>query len=101
MIIPTERVLKRTLMLTIEGTRGGPVRLEVLLMLRRRPQNINEIATALSLDYKTVQHHIRVLEKSNLVTSSKRKYGNAYSLSTFLKAHKLVLQEILKKYGEK
>ncbi len=81
-------------MLSVAGTRGGIVRLRILLLLDKKPQNINELATELGLDYKTIQHHIRVMEKANLIKSSHKAYGNAYSVSDMLKAHKSVMHEI-------
>ena len=94
MFIPTEKVVRRTLLLLIAGTRGGIVRLRILLLLDRKPHNINELATVLGLDYKTIQHHMRVLEKAGLVKSSRKAYGNSYLVSDMLKAHKPVMSEI-------
>ncbi len=92
--IPTEKVLRRTLLLLITGTRGGIVRLRILVLLDKKPRNINELAAVLQLDYKTVQHHIRVLEKANLIKSSRKAYGNTYCLSDLLKAYKSVIGEL-------
>jgi len=100
MIIPTSHVLKRTLTLSLAGTRGGPARLRMLLMLEKNPRNVNEIAKALSMDYKTVEYHMRVLEKSGFVMSPKKKYGNAYTLSTLLALNKNILREIAGDMGK-
>ena len=100
MLIPSEKILKRTLMLSLAGTRGGFARLNILLMLERKPSNINEIAKNLSIDYKTAQHHIRVLEKSGLIVSSGKKYGNNYELSALLKINKNMLKEISSNMGK-
>ena len=94
MFIPTKDILKRTLLMSIVGTRGGVVRLKILLLLESTSHNINELSKILSLDYKSVQHHIRVLEKSGLITPSGKKYANAYRLSSLLEAHKDVLREL-------
>ena len=100
MFIPTEKVLKRILTMSLAGTRGGPVRLQILLLLEKNPCNVNEISKKLSLDYKTIQHHIRVLEKSNLISSSRKKYDNVYELSALLKAHKDMLKWISANMGK-
>ena len=94
MLIPTRNVLKRTIMLLIAATRGGPMRLQILRLLEKTPYNINEIASTLNIDYKTAQHHIRVLEKSRLVVSSGEKYGNNYNLSTLMKEHIDILNDV-------
>ena len=100
MLIPTRNVFRRTLMMQIAATRGGPVRLKILMTLENKPYNINEISQKLSLDYKTVQHHVRVLEKSGLISSVGKRYANAYTLSPLIIAHKDVLKEILANMGK-
>lgn len=99
MFLPTKDALKRALVLSLSGTRGGLVRLDILLLLLEKSQNTNEMSKTLDMDYKSVQHHIRVLEKSSLITSSKKKYSNAYRLSTLLLSNKDVL-EALKELGK-
>ena len=100
MFIPTRAVLKRVLTLSVAGTRGGIVRLQILLALEKRPLNINEMSKMFSLDYKSIQHHTRVLERSGLIAPSGRKYANSYSLSSLLKVHKSVLIEIKRELGK-
>lgn len=58
------------------GTRGGPNRIRILEELATSPQNAHRLAEALSLDYRTVRHHLRLLEKNGLVT---RPVGDAYA----------------------
>ena len=94
MLIPTKNVLKRTLMISIAATRGGPVRLQIMIKLDKTPMNINQIAKLFGVDYKTAQHHVRILEKSGLVTSRKKEYDNTYTLSTLLKKNIDVLKEL-------
>lgn len=100
MMVPTKDILRRALKMSIIGTRGGAVRLKILAALEKRSYNINELSKILGLDYKSVQHHVRVLEKSGLIIHSGRKYNNAYTLSTLLKAHVNVLTEIRKDLGK-
>ena len=101
MLSVSEKILQRTLKLYLSGTRGGPLRLQILMVLAETPSNINAIAKALSIDYKTAQHHIRVLEKSGLITSAGRKYDNAYTLSAVLRLNHRLVAEILQEYGKK
>jgi DNA-binding IclR family transcriptional regulator len=58
------------------GTRGGPNRRRLLDELLRSPANAHQLSAALGLDYRTVRHHLRVLERSGAVT---RPVGNAYA----------------------
>jgi hypothetical protein len=58
------------------GFRGGPNRHRILDELVRTPANAHQLAAALSLDYRTVRHHLRILERNGAVT---RPVGDAYA----------------------
>lgn len=58
------------------GTRGGPNRRRILDELLRSPANAHQLAGALALDYRTVRHHLRLLEQSGAVV---RPVGDAYA----------------------
>jgi DNA-binding transcriptional ArsR family regulator len=62
----------------LAGTRGGPNRARVLRALEERPRNANQLADDLGLSYKTVRHHLEVLEENHVVTSSDSTYGKVY-----------------------
>lgn len=94
MFLPAKGALKSAIRMYLVGTRGGPVRLSILLLLMNKPHNLNELAKKLQLDYKTVEYHMRVLDKSDFVTSSKEKYANMYSLSELLKSNIGALKEL-------
>ena len=70
MLAPNPPALKRALRIYFQSARGGPTRLKILLLLADNALNINEMSKRLSMDYKTVQYHIRNLEKSGLVLPS-------------------------------
>ena len=97
MFIANDKILRRIILMSLAGTRGGPVRLKIILLLENKPSNINEISKKLGLDYKTVEHHIRVLEKSGLISSSDKKYDNAYA---FRRALEDRLNNLSKKEGK-
>jgi predicted transcriptional regulator len=52
----------------LAGTTGGYNRIRILNELIKKPQNTNMLSKELHLDFKTIQHHLRVLEKNQLVT---------------------------------
>lgn len=85
---------KRLLWFVFAGSRGGLNRLKIISKVRENPYNINQLAKDLGLDYKAIQHHIRVLEKNNLITSVGEKYGVAYFISTFLEVNMESFEEI-------
>lgn len=88
---------KRLLWFVFAGSRGGLNRLKIISKVRENPYNINQLAKELGLDYKAVQHHIRVLEKNNLIASVGEKYGVAYFVSTFLEVNMESFEEIERK----
>lgn len=67
--------LRRILWYLLGGTRGGPTRIRILRLLRDRPYNTNQIAEQLDLDYKTVQHHLEVLQENRVLSKSGDQYG--------------------------
>lgn len=75
--------LRRLLALLIAGSRGGPTRLRLLDLLAAEPRNAHQLAKALGVDYKTVEHHLRVLSRSRLVAGGEG-YGGAYRLAPLL-----------------
>jgi len=62
----------------LTATRGGANRVRILRALGERPRNANRLAVALDLDYKTVRHHLGVLEEAGAVTRGGDRYGAVY-----------------------
>ena len=89
--------VKRLFWFIFAGSRGGLNRLRIIGVLKEKPLNINQLAKELALDYKAIQHHIKILEKNNLVISVGEKYGITYFISTFLEVNMETLKEIEKK----
>jgi DNA-binding transcriptional ArsR family regulator len=77
------------------GTRGGPNRLRILEELERSPANAHRLAAHLGLDYRTVRHHLTLLERSGAVA---RPVGDAYAapyeISPYLALHLAALREM-------
>ncbi len=48
--------------------------------------NLNQLAEALGVDYRTAMHHIGILKSNSLVVSQGEKYGMMYFLSPRLEA---------------
>ncbi|MBT0159576.1 winged helix-turn-helix transcriptional regulator [Candidatus Bathyarchaeota archaeon A05DMB-2] len=95
------RSLKYLLGWLIAGTRGGPTRAKIIETLKETPQNANQLATALNLDYKTIRHHLSVLEKNRIITSVGDKYGATYFLSQVMEENYALFEEILNKMWKK
>jgi predicted transcriptional regulator len=85
---------KRLLWFLFAGSRGGENRIRIIDLLMKRPYNINQLADALGVDYKLVQHHIGVLERNNMVTRTGEKYAVLYFISNYLEANIEALNQI-------
>jgi predicted ArsR family transcriptional regulator len=95
------RPLKYLLGWLIAGTRGGTTRAEIMKTIHEMPQNANQLATTLKVDYKTVRYHLEVLEKNHIVTSVGDKYGATYFLTQMMEDNYSVFEEIVKKIWKK
>jgi DNA-binding transcriptional ArsR family regulator len=95
------RSLKYLLGWLIAGTRGGPTRAKIIEALKESPQNANQLATLLKMDYKTMRHHLEVLEKNKMLTSVGDRYGATYFLSQMLEDNYSIFEEITSKIGKK
>ncbi len=70
------------------GTRGGPNRWRLLEELHRSPANAHQLASSLGLDYRTVRHHLRLLEQNGVVARTvPGAYAPPYELSPYLAEH--------------
>ena len=85
---------KRLLWYLFAGSRGGENRIRIIGLLKERPYNMNQLAEAMGIDYKAVQHHIGVLEKNNMVTRTGEKYGVLYFISNYLEANIEAFNEV-------
>ena len=92
--------VKRVFWYIFGGMRGGPTRVKIVKLLLAKPSNMNQIKTGLSLDYKTVQHHIKTLEENRIIISEEKKYGTIYFPSTLLQQNVQIFNEIAEKLKE-
>ena len=94
--------MKNLLWYLIAGTKGGETRGKIIELIKKRPSNANKIADILKLDYKTIRHHLEVLERNNIIYAiNKDKYGAVYFLSEFMEQNMKVFGEIWDKFGKK
>ena len=96
-----DRQTRKLLLYLFTGTRGGYTRLRIIMLLTERPLNTHQLSKELELDYKAIQHHMKVLEKNNLVTKVGDKYGAIFHLSNFLEINIRALDEAIEKLERK
>lgn len=93
--------MERLLWHLLVGTRGGLTRGRLIERIAERPYNANALAAALVLDYKTVRHHLRVLEANRIVAPSKSEgYGVLYFLTPQFEEHMPEFRRIWEKVGK-
>lgn len=96
-----DRQTRSLLLYLFTSTRGGFTRLRIISLLLTQPLNTHQLSLALGLDYKAVQHHMNVLVKNNLVSTSGEKYGAIFRLSNFLEINIQALDEAIEKLERK
>ena len=95
------RPLKYLLGWLIAGTRGGLTRAKILKILKETPQNANQLASQLKMDYRTIRHHLEVLQKNRIITSAGEGYGMTYFLSPSMEENYALFEEIVDKIWKK
>lgn len=85
------------------GTKGGYNRLKIITLLQEEPMNANKICERLQLDYKTIQHHLKILEESKIVVTSSPKgtYGAMYFLASYVEKNIAFINDIWVKFGKR
>ena len=96
-----DRQTRQLLLYLFTGTRGGFTRLRIIALLMGKPYNTHQLAREMDLDYKAVQHHMRVLEKNSLVSKTGAKYGAVFVPSNLLEANIAALNEAIDKLARK
>jgi len=77
------------------GSKGATNRITIMSALRKRPRNRNQLSTELGIEYKAIQHHLKVLEKNNLVRKTGNRYGLTFCVSALFENNELVFDEIV------
>lgn len=96
-----DKQTRKLLLYLFTSTRGGLTRLRIIMNLLEKPYNTHQLSQELELDYKAVQHHMKVLEKNNMVSKIGEKYGAIFHLSNFLEINITALDEAIDKLDRK
>lgn len=91
---PCNSEIKYLMCTMFTSTRGGVNRIKIISKLIEISLNSHRLSIELGMAYKVVQHHLRVLEKNNLIESSDNRYGKLYSVSPLLMSNNDVFEEI-------
>jgi predicted transcriptional regulator len=93
--------LRKALLLLFIKTKGGNNRIQIVKTLKQCPRNANQIAKILHVDYRTIKHHLRVLEKNDIVVNVGGGYATAYFLSKHMEENFAVFERTINcRYNE-
>lgn len=79
----------------LASSRGGPTRVRILRALDERPQNANQLATGLDLDYTTVRYHLDILMDNNIVERTDNDYAAVYLFTDQVESNWETVEEVL------
>ncbi|GGP21719.1 hypothetical protein GCM10007981_14670 [Thermocladium modestius] len=93
---------RRMLIWLLGGSRGGWMRFQIMLALKEKPMNPNQLAKHLGVNYRTIIYHLEILEKHGLVTRTNKAYGVPYFLSDYAEKNwEIVINAVKASRGEK
>lgn len=96
-MIINDQPLKQLLGWLIVGTKGGKTRAQIIDCVRTNPRNANQLATQLKVDYKTVRHHLTILQKNKIVIPVGTHYSTVYFLSQPMEENYAVFEQMTSK----
>lgn len=94
------KAFKSLLWWILAGTKGGRTRARIIIALKERPMNANQLADLMKLDYKTIRYHLNLLLENDLLVTVGKKYGIMYFLSPQLESNYEVSLEIWEKINK-
>jgi len=101
-VLPEDVPYRRMLHYLFFASRGGSMRWRVVESVAAAPRNMNQLAEDLKVNYKTVQHHVRILKENDVLVASKAgSYGAVYFLTSRMESNLAVFREIWKGMGGK
>src|SRR5437867_3015104 len=96
-----EPAFKRIMVYLFVGMRGGQNRARIVELLKNEPCNANKISETLRLDYKTVRHHIRLLEENGVIVASAHEaYGAVYFLTVYFEKYFPLIRRMWAGFGQ-
>jgi len=83
------------------GMGGRYTRLRIICAITEDPMNTLELSKKLGLDYKTIKHNIKVLEKNNLIVREGEGYGDMFFVSEIIPSNLSTLYAVIRKVEAK
>ena len=93
-MISNERPIEQLLTWLITKTRGGNTRAQIIRTLKDNPKNTNQLSVKLRKSYKTISHHLLILEKHKIIVHIGDNYAITYFLSQPMETNYNVFEQI-------
>ncbi|HTP55482.1 MAG TPA: winged helix-turn-helix domain-containing protein [Thermoplasmata archaeon] len=90
--------LSRILWWLFSSSAGAATRARVIAAIHAEPQNAQQLARELSVDYTTIRHHLKVLAENRLVETSGEHYGQVYFVAPQVEARWPELEAIVRRH---
>ncbi len=91
--------MKNLLWWLFSGSRGGKNRVRIVNLINKNPVNTQQISNRLNLNYKTVNHHLKLLEENRLIERTNGvKYGACFFLTGKMISNYQIFEEIKATY---
>lgn len=99
--IKDDPYIKQLLSSVFTGMGGRYTRMRILCEIIENPINTLELSKKLKLDYKTVQHNLRVLEHHNLIVREGDGYGDVFFPTNLITSNLPTLYKIIVQVEQK
>ncbi len=83
------------------GMSGRYTRMRIICAITEEPMNALELSKKLKLDYKTIQHNIKVLESNTLIVREGEGYGDLFFPSDLISSNLPTLYKVIRRVEEK
>jgi len=83
------------------GMSGRYTRMRIVCAITEEPMNARELSKKLELDYKTIQHNIKVLESNSLIDREGEGYGDMFFPSDLISSNLPTLYKVIRKVEDK
>ena len=83
------------------GMSGRYTRMRIICAITEEPMNTLELSKKLEMDYKTIQHNIKVLESNSLIDREGEGYGDLFFPSDLISSNLPTLYKVIRKVEDK
>ena len=99
--IKEDPYMKELFSTVFTGMSGRYTRMRIICAITEEPMNALELSKKLELDYKTIQHNIKVLESNTLIVREGEGYGDLFFPSDLISSNLPTLYKVIRRVEEK